>query len=568
MGIANYVIRRGYHYVWRRLYRGKPIQAPLGTVDPFQARRLAGVATAASLAGWNLLDHGQATLQTVAKGIRAAIQRERAAIEMEAAGMDPAPDGARAFFFFFLHDAPDDEPPKKPAGKTNGIVRHNHQAPAQAVAALPTPSPTPAKVTPVAPAVAAIAPKPRNAPTAAATAVPTQAPAEPEPAPERPRLKLKRGYEKKPRTKREPVTTTRPAGDGFSANILDVTERMSRTHARTNRANEKTLTQTKAVAALFCEVTGVTDVRKVKQRHLAIFVDAMDRLPPTYRRSEAERKKTIHQIMAEAEKAGVAVGMSVATINRNLSHLSKIFKAARGEGLKVDASIDPSLLRRIEKTAAKDQRDAFTFKDVQKLFAAPVWTGSKSKRRRREPGSVVIRDWLYWVPLIAAYSGARREEICGLETADISEEDGTPIMLIRPNGRRGLKNPQSKRRIPIHSHLIELGFLDYAQSQRDAGRPELFYDLQRKSAGSQIGDAIDYMWRNIQADQLGPQPKKSFHSFRHYAVQGLRAESDVEKHIRAELFGHLVGDIEDDRYGSQSPIEQLCVAVEALPRIF
>ena len=179
-----------------------------------------------------------------------------------------------------------------------------------------------------------------------------------------------------------------------------------------------------------------------------------------------------------------------------------------------------------------------------------------------------MKDWFYWVPLIAAYTGARREEIFGLETADIEDEDGIPIFRIRPNTRRELKNAQSDRRIPIHSHLPELGFLDYVRDQQERNRAHLFHDLNRKSAKSQIGGSTAYLWRNIQHDQICPQEKKSLHSFRHYAIQRLRAEPDVEKHIRAELFGHLVGDIEDDRYGGRAPIETLRAAVEALPRVF
>lgn len=339
-------------------------------------------------------------------------------------------------------------------------------------------------------------------------------------------------------------------------------------HARTGRANAKTLTQLRAIADLFCEITGLDDVRDMRQHHLAHFVATLDQLPPTYRRSATERKKPIVQIVSEAAAASIPVGLAVATVNRNLVHLGKVLKAAQAEGLRVDPSVNPSPLRHFSKRAAKDDREAFTPDDVRHIFAAPVWTGCQTAKRRRKPGPIIVQDWLYWVPLIAAYTGARREEICGLETADIDEAEGVPIIRIRPNARRGLKNPQSERVVPVHSHLIELGFLGFVQGQRAAGRADLFHNLRRKSAASQIGDSMDYLWRNIQNDRLGAQPRKTFHSFRHYAVQGLRAEFEVEKHIRAELFGHLVGDIEDDRYGARAPVQALRTAVETLPRVF
>ena len=517
MAIANYVIRRGAYYAWRRTWRGRSVQVPLSTTDPARARRIAAAATAAASVGWGLLDVGRATVHDVRREILSAVQRERLALDYEAAGGDPEhsrPGGHAFFFFHVLMNGPDEEPerPKKPRGESRAAIT----------------------------------------PDAANEAAPP-APADPPPI-------------QAQRPRREPPQ--RAASSGPSPLIHDVVTRLSGVHKRTGRASDKSIEQCAGIAALFVEVTGIEDIRAVRQADIAAFVDALDRLPPTYRRSEAERGKPIAAIIAEAEAAGVKTGLSAATINRNLIQIGKVFKAAQAEGLRIDPTVNPLLLRRYERKSAKDDRDPFTPEDIKRLFAAPVWTGAESAKRRRKPGTVIVKDWLYWVPLIAAYTGARREEICGLETADIAEENGIPVFLIRPNTRRGLKNAQSARRIPVHSHLLELGFLGYVEGQREAGRADLFHDLRRKSPKSQIGDSTAYLWRNIQNDRLGPQEKKSFHSFRHYAVQGLRAESDVEKHVRAELFGHLVGDIEDDRYGGRAPVETLRAAVEALPRVF
>lgn len=113
MAIANYVFRRGRFYVWRRLYRGKAVQIPLGTADPFEAKRLACVASTAAVLGWNLLDRGKADLLIVREAIARAVRRERLTMDYEQAGGDPAhlPEDSTFFFFFDPPtDAPDDEP--------------------------------------------------------------------------------------------------------------------------------------------------------------------------------------------------------------------------------------------------------------------------------------------------------------------------------------------------------------------------------------------------------------------------------------------------------------------------
>lgn len=37
---------------------------------------------------------------------------------------------------------------------------------------------------------------------------------------------------------------------------------------------------------------------------------------------------------------------------------------------------------------------------------------------------MIIHDALYWVPLVAKATLARREEICGVDVDDVLEEDG------------------------------------------------------------------------------------------------------------------------------------------------
>ncbi|RPH77703.1 MAG: hypothetical protein EHM80_11995 [Nitrospiraceae bacterium] len=64
--------------------------------------------------------------------------------------------------------------------------------------------------------------------------------------------------------------------------------------------------------------------------------------------------------------------------------------------------------------------------------------------------------------------------------ADIQEEQGIPFIRINDDEKLGqnLMNEGSRRRVPVHSSLIELGFLDYVQKITQAGhvRPLLAHD--------------------------------------------------------------------------------------------
>ena len=59
--------------------------------------------------------------------------------------------------------------------------------------------------------------------------------------------------------------------------------------------------------------------------------------------------------------------------------------------------------------------------------------------------------------VLAAYSGMRLEEVCGLGVKELGEEDG--IWRFDFSGRR-LKTESAERKVPIHSVILEAGFLE------------------------------------------------------------------------------------------------------------
>jgi hypothetical protein len=63
-----------------------------------------------------------------------------------------------------------------------------------------------------------------------------------------------------------------------------------------------------------------------------------------------------------------------------------------------------------------------------------------------------------------------------------------PYIHIAANAQRRIKNPQSKRNIPIHPELIRLGFLDYVRKIKALGYKLLFPDLYFPSSRSPLGN--------------------------------------------------------------------------------
>jgi len=82
-----------------------------------------------------------------------------------------------------------------------------------------------------------------------------------------------------------------------------------------------------------------------------------------------------------------------------------------------------------------------------------------------------------WVPWLCAYSGARAGEITQLRGSDILEEGSIRAMLLTPDA--GTIKTRKPRRVPLHEHLIEQGFLRFVRSR---GKGPLFYE-QRNDSG-------------------------------------------------------------------------------------
>jgi integrase len=132
-----------------------------------------------------------------------------------------------------------------------------------------------------------------------------------------------------------------------------------------------------------------------------------------------------------------------------------------------------------QRKRVRDERDPFSLEELRAIFNAPIYTGCASLRSWKEPGNLVPRNsGMFWVPLISLFSGARMGEIIQLYVEDVREEDGILFFDINDNGDdKRLKTPYSKRSIPIHASILDMGFMDHVNQCRHKGLKRLFPTL-------------------------------------------------------------------------------------------
>jgi integrase len=136
----------------------------------------------------------------------------------------------------------------------------------------------------------------------------------------------------------------------------------------------------------------------------------------------------------------------------------------------------------------------------------------------------------YWIPMVALFSGARREEIASMKASNVKTVDGVPCFQIE-----GGKTADARRVVPIHPQLNALGFLKYAEYVQGMGVEYLFPYLndgangRGKNAGRQFSLLLDK--RGIKDD------RKVFHSFRHTVITRLHVLGSNVAHVM-QMTGH------------------------------
>ncbi len=197
-------------------------------------------------------------------------------------------------------------------------------------------------------------------------------------------------------------------------------------------------------------------------------------------------------------------------------------------------------------------RDSFSDEDLRALFGGPMYTGCKGPLRRTVPGSVVIKDGYYWVPLIAALTGMRVSEIVQLQCADVDLSADIPIIRVRGDEAAGktVKTAAGWRDVPVHSLLLRLGFAEFVNERAlDGKRTRLFADVTASATGGAGGEFSKWFGRRLTS--LGiKRPTLTFHSFRHRFTQELR-EAGAPQYIIDTIVGHE-GRTTADGYGDKA----------------
>ena len=198
------------------------------------------------------------------------------------------------------------------------------------------------------------------------------------------------------------------------------------------------------------------------------------------------------------------------------------------------------------KVRADKQRAIYSQEELEVIFChSPEYNGS------------IKRADLFFISLIALYSGMRIEEICGLDCEDIQEIDGVQCFKLEEREGRSLKTLSSERIVPVHSKLIEIGLLEYRET---VGSGRLFPKL--KPQNTKYSHSVS-KWYGKFKTRMGFGRDLTFHSFRHNFSSQL-SYAGVDVLMIDALTGHAPEGMTASRYIKDHPVELLKAELEKL----
>jgi integrase len=331
-----------------------------------------------------------------------------------------------------------------------------------------------------------------------------------------------------PANDRNAVQKPKRKGEGIRDHF-DAYLREQKAHVTVNAVKDH-----RATIRAFVELNGDRPATDYTKDHMRAFKRALKQCPKNATKLYPGKK--LPEVLRLAQEDGKPK-LSVSSINSKLSIMSAFGQWLEENLAGVEAeNFKTSLLPRTN----RQSMPPFTLEQMKAILNAYAFTGAESSRNYSRPGDFKFRDWHFWISLIAAFTGARLNEVAQLRVEDVRQEEGIWLFDITDEAENAsLKTKESKRRIPVHPQLIELGLLQYRDHAVAKSWTWLFQPIKPDFNGRRSTQAGRWFRKflariGVKGDELG-----GAHRFRHTLADRLRA-AGVDDYDIGLVLGHKV----------------------------
>lgn len=335
----------------------------------------------------------------------------------------------------------------------------------------------------------------------------------------------------------------------------------------------KTVHECRLVIRRLAEVVGGDPpLRSITHVHVRTLQQALVQMPRSMPRKD--QLLPILKIVAKYKDVKIQ-RIAIETVIKQIGLLQSFFNWARDMRYiseNIAAGMKPKRSKR-----GRRRRIGFGAEDLTKIFTSQIYTGCVSAKERFVPGSMVIRDEYFWLPLLALFTGGRLEELGSLLVSEVKSEAGILYLdldVIEQDEAASedddettvqtdsaMKSYNSLRAVPIHPVLLQCGFAEYVSSLRARGETRLFPNLKPDRFGK-LTSAFSKWFRRLLNHLEIADRRKVFHSFRHEFKSACRRAQLIEEH-HDSLTGHANRSV-GRQYGEGVP---MAILAEAMAKI-
>lgn len=316
---------------------------------------------------------------------------------------------------------------------------------------------------------------------------------------------------------------------------------------RANRWGERTKREYKRAYDLLLmllgdvPMRGITPIRMSKQ-----FREVIIGLPKNFTNKDEYKDVPIADVLKSTVKEE---RLSTSTINKTIDAIAGMFKYAVKRGL---IEKNPAEGLRISEGRRRKREselvEIFTLEELGKLFHSKEYTSDTH-----------LHPYMFWLPVLALFTGARVEELCQLGIEDVKEINGVWVLdLNEDGGEKRLKTGSSRRLVPLHPFIVEeLQFPAHVKQLRVQGELRVFPELKRIAFRWSHSFSQWFTRYRKRCGVIEKLPKsKVFHSFRHTFINWLK-QNDFPMEKVKQIVGHGNNDITTGRYGKAYAPERL-----------
>lgn len=273
------------------------------------------------------------------------------------------------------------------------------------------------------------------------------------------------------------------------------------------------------------------------RKEIEVFLETVSRLPR--RNLKAYRDIPIHELFkVEYPKKDL---ISAKTVLQYKRWIQGVFAYARDEDL-----IKTSPVNKVKGDFNKSTTTYGAYSDfeIRKLLEVSAGNG---------------KEWQKWLVLLGAYTGMRLGEIHALHSDAVKyDEDSKSHYIVVTDSYGGkLKTEAAKRTIPLHTQLLDAGFLEWTQSKNGA-----LFTIARSTVTQWFTGKLMSKAEVAREDDYGN--RRVFHSLRHTFVTKARGKG-VEAGLVQQVVGHETsGAGITERYTHRHQIRDLKAVVNAI----